>query len=336
MSHSRSRPLPPLCPAAPRPPAPPPPPPEPPFPPAPLSPQPPLAPSPPAAPPSPPTPPPPPSAYDSALSSFRSSGYAVYPTDFFTLLFQPSQQNLLLEIPSDWLGRLVVLNAEISASDSLEFILHQPAGSSYWWAQPRGDNATLDVVQPLLETARVGPRSTMAAAAGEGALAPLRLANLRAWDFGFNGVPKYSIPRDRPDGARPSHRKTTPNPHTPLSPHARAAPSRAAKTPPYPSHSLSSIRLHRPDLLLLFEQVLLRLPRRPRLVVPRAQRRRRRRPADAHAGAPPPAPTRQRRASQPAHAHPHPHPQNPHPYPHPHPPIRRCRRIPSTLSWRWP
>lgn len=138
----------------------------------------------------------PPSAYQSALSNFRSSGYTIYES-FITLLWQPSGQNILLEIPSDLFGRLVIVNAEIAATDSEEFLLHQPAGSSYWWAQPRGDNTTLDILQPLLETSRLGPHSTMAASAAEGATAPIRLESLKAWDFGSNGVAQLSVPRER-------------------------------------------------------------------------------------------------------------------------------------------
>lgn len=240
-----------------------PPPPEPPAPPN--APQPPAPPQPPPPfAPYPPSPPPPPTRYEAALSSFRSSGYAVYPS-FFTLLWQPSGPNLLLEIPSDWHGRLVVLNAEITASDSYEFILHQPAGTSYWWAEPRGDNTTLDILQPLLETSRVGPRSTMGGAAGEGALAPLRLSSLRAWDFGSNGVPQYSIPRERPDGALA--RIFSPLPIAFLKP-------------------VSTLRRHNgADVLLLPQQVLQRLPRRPDQLGAGVEPQRKHRLPSADAGA---------------------------------------------------
>lgn len=129
------------------------------------------------------------------MSSFESSGYIAY-RSFFTLLWHPSTQDLLLEIPESRHGRLVVVVAEIAASDSEEYILHQPAGSTYWLPKPRADNVTLDLLQPLLETSRLGPGTTVTGAAEEGALAPIRLANLRPWDFGSNGVPQFRISRD--------------------------------------------------------------------------------------------------------------------------------------------
>ena len=90
----------------------------------------------------------------------------------------------------------MVVSAEVAASDADDYLLHQPAGTTFWMTQPRADNVTLDVVRPLLQAARLGPRSTMAAAVSEGGVAPTFVTSLTPWDFGGG---QYDLTRPNPD-----------------------------------------------------------------------------------------------------------------------------------------
>ena len=112
---------------------------------------------------------------------------------FYPTLLNRAEGKVVMEVPEDRLGRLMLAVASVSRADGTRYLLHEPLGEDYFMLVKAPNGRDIDLVRPRLDEARALPNSTMERAFAGGGVAADWLRTFKPED-GYSNLTNPATP----------------------------------------------------------------------------------------------------------------------------------------------